>query len=159
QLAWLMIDEKGGEVKSANKIIKPEGFVIPERAAAVHGISTERAQDEGVLLNPVLKEFKKAVDEAKIIVAHNINFDEMIMGAELLRKKYENKLFDRPKICTMQSSTDYCQIESGFGYKWPKLIELHYKLFDEGFENAHDALADVRACARCFFELMKRGVI
>ena len=159
QLAWLMVDEKGKEIKGVNKIIKPEGFIIPEEAASVHGISTERALKEGVLLNPVLKEFKKGVDEAKIIVAHNISFDEMIMGAELLRKKHEHKLFDRPKICTMQSSTDYCKIENEFGYKWPKLIELHHKLFDEGFDGAHDALADVKACARCFFELKKRGVI
>jgi len=151
--------EFGLEIKGVNKIIKPEGFIIPEEAASVHGISTERALKEGVLLNPVLKEFKKGVDEAKIIVAHNISFDEMIMGAELLRKKHEHKLFDRPKICTMQSSTDYCKIENEFGYKWPKLIELHHKLFDEGFDGAHDALADVKACARCFFELKKRGVI
>jgi len=159
QLAWLMVDKKGKELKGVNKIIKPEGFTIPEAAAAVHGISTERAHKEGVLLNSVLKEFADVVGGAKIVVAHNMSFDEKIMGAELLRKKHEHKLFERPKICTMQSSTDYCQIENEFGYKWPKLIELHHKLFDEGFDDAHDALADVKACARCFFELKKRGII
>ena len=165
QLAWLLTDENGKKVKSTNRIIKPEGFIIPTEAAAVHGVSTERAHEEGVLLNPALKEFIQAVDKAKLLVAHNMSFDEKIMGAELLRKKHEHKLFDRPKICTMQSSTDYCKIQSalraenGYGYKWPKLIELHQKLFDQEFENAHDALADVKACARCFFELMKRGII
>lgn len=159
QLAWLLTDKNGREIKSISKIIKPEGYEIPEAAAAVHGISTARAQAEGVLLDPVLKEFTRAVDEAKILVAHNMSFDEKIMGAELLRKKYEHKLFERPKICTMHSSTNYCRIENGYGYKWPKLIELHQKLFNEAFDGAHDALADVKACARCFFELMKRRVI
>ncbi|MCD4762372.1 3'-5' exonuclease [bacterium] len=159
QLAWLLTDEKGNKVKGASKIIKPEGFIIPEGAAAVHGISTKQAQKEGILLNTALKEFIQAVDEAKILVAHNMSFDEKIMGAELLRKKHEHKLFERPQICTMLSSTNYCRIDNGYGYKWPKLVELHFKLFDEEFEGAHDALADVKACARCFFELMKRKVI
>jgi len=159
QLAWLLTDENGKEVKGASKTIKPEGFIIPAAAAAVHGINTARAHEEGILLNTALKEFSQAVDEAKILVAHNMSFDEKIMGAELLRKKQEHKLFERPKICTMLSSTDFCQIENDFGYKWPKLIELHQKLFDEEFEGAHDALADVKACARCFFELLKQKVI
>lgn len=159
QLAWLLMDANGKEVKSISKVIKPEGFIIPEGAAQVHGISTERAEEEGVPLNPVLREFAQAVDQAKILVAHNMSFDEKIMGAELLRKKHKHKLFDKPKICTMQSSTEFCRIENEYGYKWPKLIELHQKLFDEEFDNAHDALADVKACARCFFELTKRKVI
>ena len=33
----------------------------------------------------------------------------------------------RLKICTMHKSTDFCKIENGYGYKWPKLIELHEK--------------------------------
>ena len=159
QLAWLLMDKNGQEVSSASQIIKPEGFKIPREAAAVHGISTERARKEGVLLNTALKEFTRAVNEAKILVAHNMSFDEKIMGAELLRKKHKHKLFERPKICTMESSTNYCRIDCEFGYKWPKLIELHLKLFDEEFDDAHDALADVKACARCFFELIKQGVI
>lgn len=159
QLAWLLTDENGKEVERTSQIIKPEGFIIPKEAAAVHGISTEQAQKEGILLNTALKEFTKAVDEAKILVAHNMSFDEKIMGAELLRKSQEHKLFERPKICTMLSSTDFCKIDNGYGYKWPKLVELHFKLFDEEFEGAHDALADVKACARCFFELTKQGII
>ena len=159
QLAWLLMDENGKEVKDTSQIIKPEGFIIPKEASAVHGISTAKARKEGIELNTALKEFTGAVDEAKILVAHNMSFDEKIMGAELLRKKHRHKLFARPKICTMLSSTDYCKIENDFGYKWPKLIELHQKLFDEEFANAHDALADVKACARCFFELMKRKII
>jgi len=60
----------------------------------------------------------------------------------------------------MKESTDYCKIRNNWGsYKWPSLIELHTKLFDEGFDGAHDALADVKACAKSFFELKEREVI
>ena len=159
QLAWLLFDENGREAETSSRIIRPEGFVIPAAAAAVHGITNERAQAEGVALNPVLEEFIEAIDQSKMIIAHNMSFDEMIIGAELKRKNYGHKLFERPRICTMLSATDYCRIDNGHGYKWPKLVELHYRLFGKGFDGAHDALADVKACARCFFELLDRGVI
>jgi len=159
QLAWLLIDEKGEEVEGKNRIIKPEGFIIPEASSAVHGITTEKALEEGISLKKALLEFADALEVTKIIVAHNISFDEKIMGAEFLRKDLESKLFERVKICTMQESTDYCAIPSDFGYKWPKLMELHNKLFNKEFDGAHDALADVKACARCFFEMVNRKII
>ena len=60
----------------------------------------------------------------------------------------------------MKESMDFCQLPGQFGdYKWPKLQELHIKLFNKGFENAHDALVDVEATARCFFEMMKRDAV
>jgi DNA polymerase-3 subunit epsilon len=37
--------------------------------------------------------------------------------------------------------------------------ELHYKLFRSGFEEAHNAAADVRAMVKCFWELKKRGIL
>jgi len=43
--------------------------------------------------------------------------------------------------------------------KFPTLEELHTVLFGENFQGAHDALADVRATAKCFFELLRRNVI
>ncbi|MFA4941545.1 MAG: 3'-5' exonuclease [Patescibacteria group bacterium] len=159
QLAWLFADGYGKEVGGGNLIVKPEGFIIPEAASAVHGITTERAEKEGISLDEALAQFSQAIEQSKIIVAHNISFDEKIIGAEFLRKKVDHKFFERPQICTMLASKDFCQIESERGYKWPKLIELHEKLFESGFDDAHDAMADVKACSRCFFELVKRGVI
>lgn len=159
QLAWLLTDEKGKEINRQNLIIKPKGFEIPEAAFAVHGISTERAQREGIALNFALTQFAESIKISKILVAHNMNYDEMIMGAEFLRERFKNELFNRLKVCTMIGSIDFCKIENSRGYKWPKLIELHEKLFGFGFEGAHDALADVRACSRCFFELRKRRII
>ncbi len=55
----------------------------------------------------------------------------------------------------MQATTNYCRLPGPYGYKWPTLQELHMKLFQESFEDAHHALVDVRACARCYFELKR----
>jgi len=60
----------------------------------------------------------------------------------------------------MKSSTKYCKLPHKYGgFKWPNLQELHLKLFKSEFEEAHNAFADVKACAKCFFELKKRRVL
>jgi DNA polymerase III subunit epsilon len=134
-------------------------LVIPESASNVHGITTERALEEGINLNSALKEFSQAMDNSKILVAHNMNYDEVVLRAEFLRMNLMKDFLAVSKICTMQSSIDFCRIETPRGYKWPRLNELHKILFNADFEGAHDALADVKACNRCFFELQKRGII
>ncbi len=106
-----------------------------------------------------LNEFAGAMKRSNFLVAHNMNFDDKIVGAEFLRTGFKNRLTDIPKICTMKISTDYCKLPGPYGYKLPSLSELHYKLFEEYFDEAHDAAVDVRACANCFFELKERGVI
>ena len=65
----------------------------------------------------------------------------------------------KSKICTMLSTTDFCAIEGYYGNKWPKLVELHFKLFGCNFDNAHSAIADIEATARCFSELKKRSIL
>lgn len=62
-------------------------------------------------------------------------------------------------FCTMQASTNYCRIPGKYGFKYPKLQELHRKLFGCDFDNAHDALSDIRATEKCFWEMRKRKLI
>jgi DNA polymerase III subunit epsilon len=59
----------------------------------------------------------------------------------------------------MLSSTEYCRIPGPYGFKWPKLTELHLKLFGEGFDEAHNAAVDINATEKCFWEMKARGVI
>lgn len=42
--------------------------------------------------------------------------------------------------------------------KWPSLMDLHTYLFSTGFDGAHDALADVLACRRCYYALRAQGI-
>src|ERR1700687_2923769 len=86
QLAYLFYDRNGNKITGGDFIIKPEGFIIPKDASRIHGISTERANKEGKPLQTVLDEFQGLIDEAEYLVAHNMSFDEKIMGAEFLRK-------------------------------------------------------------------------
>jgi len=110
-------------------------------------------------LQGVLREFQTAINQAEYLVAHNMSFDEKIIGAEFLRNKMQDSLPAKRKICTMQSATDYCALPGPCGYKWPKLSELHYKLFQTGFKEAHNAAADISATIKCFWELKRLGII
>lgn len=159
QLAWLVADDAGNEITSAEHIVKPVGYTIPAAASKVHGITTEHALRDGLEIRQVLDLAVKDISAASLLIAHNVAFDEKIVGCELLRAGYPNHVEAKPRRCTMQSSTDYCRIPGPYGNKWPTLQELHRKLFKEDFTGAHRALADVRACARCYFELRRLKVM
>lgn len=164
QLAWLLVTKNGDVIKKRSAIIYPDDFVIPEEASMIHGITTERARREGKPLVTVIDEFMQDFENVICLVAHNIEFDQNIIGAELCRlnRSYDSFMYHKETICTMLSSTDYCAIPSINGhddYKWPKLQELYHKLFNKYFDDAHDALADITATKECFFELKKRGII
>lgn len=158
QIGWLLTDGQGVEASSAEFIVRPEGFVIPTEAVRVHGISTERAMREGAALADVLAAVAAGIESAATLVAHNMPFDEKILGAEFLRSGFPNLLAGKRRLCTMQAGTDICRLPGPYGFKWPRLQELHEVLFGESFAGEHQALADVHACARCFFELRRRGI-
>lgn len=103
------------------------------------------------------------IEDAQLVIGHNIDFDMHIVGCELFRENMNyNKLMTKPSICTMQKSTNFCAIPSNSnhpGYKWPTLEELHMKLFGTTFSGAHDAMSDVEATRKCYFELKKRGIL
>lgn len=159
QLAYVLCDDNGVKQIEENHIIKPEGFIIPEQASAIHGISGERALKEGKPLLSVLTSFAALIQQSDILVAHNMSFDEKIVGAEFLRNSQADHTNKKRKLCTMQSTTDFCAIPGYYGYKWPTLQELHKKLFGSGFEDGHDAHIDVLITVKCFFELKQLGRI
>ena len=159
QLAYLLYDNQGNQINGGDVIIQPNGFLIPSEASAIHGITTEKANREGIALESVLRDFQILIDQADQLVAHNMSFDEKIMGAEFLRNLMPDSIASKKKICTMQRSTNFCAIDGPYGYKWPKLSELHYKLFNTGFEEAHNAAVDINATAKCFWELKRLGEI
>ncbi len=158
QLAWQCHDLEGNFLFAKNHIIKPEGFTIPNDVVEVHGISTEIANEKGIPLKEALIDFINDVEKAKFIIGHNVEFDINIIGSELLRCGMKEIISTAPRFCTKVESTEFCAIrnKSG-GLKSPTLTELHLKLFNEPFPEAHNAAADVEATSRCFLELIRVG--
>jgi len=159
QLAFLYYDNVGNKISGGDFIIKPEGFTIPTDASRIHGISTEKALREGQSISSVLQSFNSLIAQSSYLVAHNMSFDEKIVGSEFLRNGMQNNIPTKNKICTMEESTNFCAISGPYGYKWPKLSELHYKLFRTGFEEAHNAAVDISVTAKCFWEMKRLGKI
>lgn len=160
QIAWNIYDSAGNHWESANYIVRPDGFIISAEVAKIHRITQERALREGRPLREALNAFLKDVAGVHHLVAHNIDFDEKIIGAELLREKMVNPFAQARKIDTMKQGAEFCRIDNGRGgYKWPNLTELYRCLFNDSFPEAHDAVFDVRACADCLFELKRRSLI
>ncbi|MEO9868882.1 DNA polymerase III subunit alpha [Ekhidna sp.] len=161
QIAWQLHDHSGKLLSIGNHIVKPEGFTIPFNAEKIHGISTKHALEVGEDLSEVLDKFSEDVKKAEVLVGHNIEFDNKIIGAEYLRTKKDNLLAEAKNIDTSISTKEFCQLQGGIGgrLKMPKLIELYEKLFGEGFGDAHDAAYDVDATAKAFFECLKRSII
>ena len=161
QVAWQLHDAQGNLISSNSIIVKPEGYTIPFNAVQIHGITNERAIEEGQDLKTVLQEFVETLKQTTYLCGHNIEFDNNIIGAELLRCGLENVLATMPFIDTKNDETTaYCAIPGGRGgkFKWPTLTELYTKLFNESFAEAHNAAFDVTATGRAFFEIIKRGI-
>ena len=163
QLAWSLYDTEGNRESRNSFIIYPTDFSIPMDSARIHGITTERAKTEGVSLHKVLPQLNADVEKATTVIAHNVEFDLPIVHTEFVRCRLETNLLKKQTACTMKPReiVSWCKIpkKSGYGFKWPTLAELHLQLFEEEFTGSHDAGADVEACAKCYFELRKRGII
>ena len=159
QLAWALYDETQKAEETAACLIRPDGFVIPDDVQRIHNITTERAVFEGKDLAETLRALASAAVGANVLIAHNLDFDVKVISAEYLRMGLEPPFGGKKLICTMRQSVEFCGIAGKRGFKWPKLSQLHRKLFESDFDEAHDAGADVAACARCFFALKDRGVL
>ena len=159
QLAWATYDADGNRVAAQSFLIRPDGFTIPPDAQRVHGISTETAARSGIPVAEALAPFAEAASGASVLVAHNFSYDAGVVGAEFHRLRLANPIPARKHVCTMDESTRYCAIPGPRGFKWPNLEQLHRKLFGKGLGEAHNAEADVESCAKCFFELIRLGVV
>jgi DNA polymerase III epsilon subunit-like protein len=163
QLAFILTDENGRILEEYCNLIKPENWIIPnEKFWIDNGYSTEESMLFGIPIYKALRRYQEALKKAKVKIAHNITFDNPVIEAEMIREGIETALHKfKPGFCTMKNTTNIVCAKHANGYsnKWPKLIELHEFLFGEEFDGAHDALADVKATAKCFFELKKRKLI
>jgi DNA polymerase III epsilon subunit-like protein len=159
QLAYALYDSNRNLIEDYVSLIKPDGWEIPlEKFWIDNGYSTGKNEELGVPFVTVSNGFVNAINQSQYMIAHNMDFDYKIVASEFMR--YGIRADSKPsKIRTMKSTTSFCALPGKYGYKWPKLEELHEKIFGVKFDGAHDALEDVKACARCFFDLMDIGII
>lgn len=169
QVCCLMYDEEADkEISRISVLLKIADFTIPEDSIRIHKITNEMAQQDGVPFEDIYERILEHLSSATKVVGHNISFDLNIMRTELYHLFHDdvhmlNKtigLIDSlNSFCTLHKSTKYCGIEAvskaGRPYiKFPTLLELHKKLFDEDPDMPlHSADADCEICLKCFLKL------
>lgn len=150
QLAYIIYDSTQKEIKRFNKFIKDR--VVEKRAFDTHGISTEFLTQNGSDFDDVIYEFLVDLNNCKYVIGHNVTSDMRHIRSNLV--KYE--------ICVEYDPFDYRDIKDTMlmpnmvstSNKKLKLGELYKLLFKTDMKNAHDALADVEATAKCYFYLI-----
>ena len=160
-------------IKKSDSIVKLKPYnVISDESVKLHGITNEISLLKGQPIASILKQYFDDIQTVDLIVAHNINFDSSMIKIELLRlisqsvadeklvfNNYLNVISDASNLyCSMQESIEICNIEvkdkNGKPYlKFPKLIELYIKLFNETPINLHNSFNDVLVTLRCFMKL------
>lgn len=165
QLAMLLHDMDGNEVDRFVSIVRPgvhECIIEPE-ALKAHGITLERAMDEGCDPLVALDAFLAFADRAKLFTGHNESFDRRIMRIHSARHRGIEWEPEQPNFCTLNRSkyiinlpaTEKMMAAGIPGPKSPNLGECIRYFFDEELEGAHDALNDITATARVFYHLVR----
>lgn len=172
QLAACLVDlDTRKEISSMDVIIRPNGWTIPDEVAAIHGITTAHAEAVGIEEKTALDMFMALwAGPGRTRIAHNEQFDARILRIALKR------FFDTPDEvlpisdtwkegraeCTAKLATPICQIpptekmvKAGLNkFKTANLREAYRHFMGCDFENAHSAMADVRACMTVFFKIL-----
>lgn len=92
--ASLVLLTPDGEVLDAHEWLADPGVEIPEEAAKIHGVSTERARAEGKPVKEVVDEIWEAMDgyiygEGAVACAFNASYDFTVMHQESVRHLVE----------------------------------------------------------------------
>lgn len=148
-MAWELAGGPGDRGRIRSMLIRPFGFLIPPEAARIHGITTSQAKRDGVSLQSALHLLAADVEEQRpvIVVAHNLGFDWAVLEAECTLSGVPFPLAGLQKICTMHLARKVWPGESA------ALSAVSERLFGTPNIDAHNADADVRACAKVFFKL------
>ena len=170
-------------IKTVDFVIKiPENINISDEVSDIHGITNFISQNSQYKIEHALLLFSDdylnyGID---LIVGHNLSFDINMLKIELMReigqiidtinKRQFSQLLESlndmnpenpesPNLyCTMQKSIELCNLKTKTRYgkeyvKFPKLSELHMKLFNSFPKNLHNSLNDVLICLRCYYML------
>jgi DNA polymerase III subunit epsilon len=156
-VAWGLYDEQGQELCRHYAVVKPDGYRWNKVAQRVHGITPQQAETEGQPLVEVLAQLRPAMEQADAWVGHNIDLDYGVIGAEFVRAERlqpggVGAFPARPVLCTMDASAKVTPNREPV-----KLEDLYRLLTGKRMTGMHDAMADMLATARCFFQLKQQG--
>ena len=168
QIGWAIgnSDPQSAATKYKEIVIKPDGFVISDKAIKFHGITNERAQ-KGVSLRDALTEFMAEMQQAAKrgcrVVIHHLEFDAGLIARELVNAGLDDLVepwiaIARNGFCTMDPDVgkwlqcckgrDFEPHESKYVLPLRHMLDLLFPSNDKAHllkSNLHTAAADAQA--------------
>jgi len=181
QLSYVIYDTDDNKIcVIKDDYVKIDNSVeISPRSQEIHHITREKCLTKGKPINQLMMEFNQYLKTVEVVVGHNISFDKKMIFVECIRNNVQqqftwfrgNMKIQRPEYCTMKNTTEFCGIEKPKRqksntvesvdkpiikkhYKFPKLIELHYKLFEQDVnpDILHNSKIDVLITLKCYMK-------
>lgn len=165
QLAACLVDmDTRKTISSMDVIVKPDGWIIPDRVAAIHGITTEHALDVGISEQVALDMFMQLWSD-RLRIAHNESFDARIIRiaqkrhgtSEEKQESWSNGLTE----CTCLMATPIVKAPptarmravGRTHFKKPTLSESYLHFIGKPLDGAHSAMSDVMGCMAVYFAI------
>jgi hypothetical protein len=151
QFGWIYLEDFDYtyDIKPENiltRIVKPDGFIIPEESIQIHKITNEISNEKGQSIKKCIKKFKNIFNEVDYIIGYNIYFDINVLLNELNRcgiknsiKKIKNLIINNKLLCIGELASQYKGYKSGM----PKQTKIYAELIGKNLENAHNAQYDI----------------
>ena len=159
QFSWLVYDTDEMDLVSIQDYIVKlkDGMLVPVESTNIHGITNEKMLT-GKDIEQVLYKFYEELESCSFIIAHNLKFDKSMILVESIRNNIEPIFNNKVEFCTMINGTKICNLKrknyrNQIVSKFPKLVELYKKLFNELPNNLHNSLNDVLVCFRCYYKM------
>jgi len=142
QLAVVKFNEAFETLAEKVWYIKPTGtWKINPDAEAVHKISEEFIRENGENLKDIAPEFLKLIEGTTILTYNGSTFDISFIQREFEREGLDTGFENHEFI-------DGYDIERRLNSN--RLMDTYRRYFGDDFEDAHDALADVKATIKVF---------
>lgn len=153
------------EIASLDVIVRPDGWVIPDEVAAIHGITTERAMDVGVPARVAFDLLLELWACSGVRIGHNEQFDARLVRIALMRHRDNDpaaEIHQQWKAgkaeCTQLLATPILKLPptermraAGRNHhKSANLGEAYQFFTGKPLEGAHSAMVDVRACMEVY---------
>ncbi|GAA4904937.1 exonuclease domain-containing protein [Streptomonospora salina] len=152
------VDSAGSE---RTWLVDPADREIPEEAIAVHGITNERARDEGIPAAKALDEIAEALSAHLLsgngLAVFNAPFDLTVLAGELRRHELA-PLSERLGADTVSPVLDPLVIDRGSDpyRRGPRNLAAMCGFYGVSLEGAHTAVGDASACLTLACEIAAR---
>ncbi|MEP6843188.1 MAG: NUDIX domain-containing protein [Pseudolysinimonas sp.] len=149
-----VLDEDGTVVSRWDWLTDP-GIEIPEGASAVHGITTERAREDGrpaaLVVAEVTQTLRVLFDSGIPVTVYNAPYDLTLLDRECRRHRLDPLAETSPVIDPLVIDKAVDRYRKG-----KRTLEVTARLYEVPLDDAHDAGADAIAAGRVALALLRR---